>query len=400
MGVNVYRQYCPIMFGRGALNQLGETAKGFGMTKVMIITDEGMAALGIPDRALKSLKDAGLEGKIWAQAGSEAPESALRAGAEAAREYQPDGLVGIGGGSSLDCTKCVSVLANNDVNEILGDVAKYLVAFKTGTPIEQVYPKPFIRSIIIPTTAGTGSESTPLAVINDVHTDQKIALPSAPIFGIIDPELAVGSPARLTSWCGLDALAHDCECLMTKMTNKHNELLALESIRLIFKWLPVACRDTGNYEAREELAWAANLAGLAFAETDCNVGHSVAQSLGHVFHIPHGLACGSVTPGYLEFAAKDHPGTVRRIGLAMGLDCAGVSDDEIGKVVADRDRQLMKELDVVTLTDFNGTKLEDALTPIADAFESSADPLAAWYDGEFTRGDIEKIITGMFTWKD
>lgn len=396
MSCNVYKQLSPMLFGAGAIDKSGDVAAGLHMKRVMVVTDPGINRLGYPERIMKSVREKNIEALLWAEAGNECRVEDLLLGAEKARNFKADGLIGIGGGSALDAAKSLGVLSTNDPDKILKNVEFYLenVKLHGGDP---GYDHPVLPAILVPTTAGTGAEATFQSIIDNPATGNKIALPANPVYGIIDPELALGSPARLTAWCGFDAFSHAVECVLTRNTNKHNELLAFEAMRLIFKWLPVACEDINNYEAREELAWAANMAGIAFGETDCNIGHAVAQAMGHLFHFPHGLACASVTPGVIEFASRAHPGTVRRMGVAMGLDCVHVGDADIGKAVADHHRAMMRRVGIVSLTEFNGTAVKDALKPTAD--EVMKEPLATFYDGTFDRADVEALVTKAFSWK-
>lgn len=391
---NNYRQLAPVLFGKGAINKTGDVAVELGCKKAMIVTDEGINGLGFPKKIEDSLKEKGIECIVWANAGGECPTPNLLEGASVAREFGADCTIGIGGGSCMGAAKVISVLANNDPDYVLPNFFKFL-------SFQEDYANPLLKTICIPTTAGTGSESTFVAVINNDATGTKVGLPSPPAYGIIDPELAVGSPARMTAWCGLDAFAHAVESLCNTNDSHHSDLFAYEAIRLITKWLPIACAHPNDYEAREQLAWAANLAGMSFSETNCNMGHAVAQAAGHLYHIPHGLACGSVCGGYMEFAAKDFPGVIRKIGVSMGLDCIDIPDSEIGVYVGRAHRRLMKQLNVINLTEFTGVKIEDALKPIVD--EVMVEPLATFYrgfTGEWDRAELEAVATKMWTWQD
>lgn len=205
----------------------------------------------------------------------------------------------------------------------------------------------------------------------------------------------------MTAWCGLDAFSHAVESLCNFRDSHHSDLFAYEAIRLITKWLPIACKHPNDYEAREQLAWASNLAGMSFSETNCNLGHATAQAAGHQFHIPHGLSCAAVCSGYIEFAAKDFPGVVRKMGVAMGLDCIDIPDADIGPYVARALRRMMKELNIISLAEFTGVSVEDAVKPIVD--EVLEEPLGKDYrgfTGEWNKADLEALATKMWTWQD
>ncbi|MFD1174817.1 iron-containing alcohol dehydrogenase [Paenibacillus puldeungensis] len=383
----VYEQLAPILFGSGTVVQVGDKAKELGMTKVLVVTDKGIAAVGHPKKVVDSLKAAGIECKVWAEATGDCPTESVRAGSAVAREFGADGIVGIGGGSSLDTAKAIASIAAN-TDEILEQIPVYLSGQKS-------YPNAPLKSICIPTTAGTGSECTRVAVLNDEKLDMKIGLPAFPSLGIVDPELTVGSPASLTAFCGMDAFAHANECLASKLRTPHSELLGYEAIRLITKWLPVACADTKNLEARENLSLASNLAGISFSEGDIHLGHVIAHELGHKYNIPHGLGGAVATPAIIEFVALEYPETTKKIGDAMGLDLTGVTDAAVGREVADAVREMMLEINIPTLEE-KGIQYYQVMEMLPAVMNH---PLAASYDGTFTEDQVKRILEQTYYWK-
>ncbi len=388
MKTGVYEQLAPILFGSGTVAQVGQKAKELGMTKVLIVTDKGIEAVGHPKKVADSLTAAGIEYKVWADAISDCPTGTVKVGATVAREYGANGIVGIGGGSSLDTAKAIASIAAN-TNGILEEIPAYLSG-------QKVYPNAPLKNICIPTTAGTGSECTRVAVLNDEKCDMKIGLPTSPSLGIVDPELTVGSPASLTASCGMDAFSHANECLASKLRTPHSDLLGYEAIRLITKWLPVACADIKNLEARENLSLASNFAGISFSEGDIHLGHVIAHELGYKYNLPHGIACAVVTPAVIEFVALEYPEKTKKIGEAMGLDLTGVTDAAVGKVVADAVRDMMIEIKIPTLEEKGITY--DQVAQMLPAVMSH--PLAASYDGRFTENQVMKILEQTYDWKN
>lgn len=388
MKTGVYEQLAPILFGSGTVAQVGEKAKELGMTKVLVVTDRGIEAVGHPKKVLDSLTAADIECKVWADAVSDCPTGTVKAGAAAAREYGADGIVGIGGGSSLDTAKAIASIAAN-TDEILEEIPAYLSG-------QKVYPKAPLKNICIPTTAGTGSECTRVAVLNDEKCGMKIGLPAVPSLGIVDPELTLGSPASLTAFCGMDAFSHANECLASKWRTPHSELLGYEAIRLLTKWLPVACADINNLEARENVSLASNFAGISFSEGDIHLGHVIAHELGHKYDLPHGIGCAVVTPAVIEFVALEYPETTKKIGEAMGLELTGVTNAAVGKVVADAVRDMMIEIKIPTLEEKGITYAQ-----VAEMLPAVMNhPLAASYDGSFTESQVVKMLEQTYDWKN
>ncbi len=387
MQVGIYNQNAPVLFGAGTFAQVGEKAKELEMTKVFLVTDKGIAALGHPDRAAKFIEEAGLEVKVWDGAIGDCPTDNLKVGAAMAREFGADGLVAIGGGSSMDTAKALGgIIPNGD--EVLNDIIGYLTGAKK-------FAKPILPVISIPTTAGTGSETTRMAVLNDKDLDMKVGFPAVSTLAIVDPELTVGSPAGLTALCGMDAFAHAAESLCAKGCTAHTDMCAYEAIRHISKWLPVAVEDKMNLEAREHMSFASNIAGIAFSEDNCHIGHAIAHIVGHRFGIPHGLAVAVNLPAVIEFSAKEHPGKVRGLGEAMGVDVSGVSDEQIGVTVANALREFMKGINVPTLADKEVS--HDELMGIAE--EALGAELTAYYDGTVTIDDINAVLDNSYDWR-
>ena len=356
-----WNTFCPTKFGTGASKSVGEDAKKMGFTRVMLCTEKALMDFGIATQVLEALKEAGLEVFVYDKCVADAPSQICDAGVVFARENKVDGIVAVGGGSTMDTGKAVGLVISMD-----------------GTTIADYYhvaePAHKIKLIAVPTTSGTGSENTPGAVICDATTGRK----EIPVFkadlALVDPVLTYTVPASVTAATGLDVLAHCAEAITNRNYNAYANIVAKEGIRLTMKYLATACKDPKNVEAREKMALASNLGGQAIAETGCSIGHSFSQTFAAMNHIPHGLGCAWALPSCMTYTAKygDKAGLLETAD-AMGIACSEEDDAmTIARAISDRLVAFMKELGVVSIKE-KGYTLEDCLKA-AELFK---------YDGAF-----------------
>jgi len=352
---------CKTKFGTGASESIGDDAKAMGFSKVMLVTEKALIDFGVATQVIDNLKKAGLEVCIYDKCVADAPSQICDEGAVFARENNIDGIVAVGGGSTLDTAKAVGIILGME-----------------GTTIADYYHSPEaphkVKLICIPTTSGTGSENTPGAVICDAVTGRK----EIPVFkadlALVDPVLTYTVPASVTAATGLDVLAHCAEAITNRNYNAYANIAGKEGIRLTMKYLATACKDPKNVEAREKMALASNLGGQAIAEIGCSIGHSFSQTFAAMNHIPHGLGCAWALPSCMTYTAKFG----RREDLAETADAMGVSYTEeddamaIAKKLSDTLVAFMKELGVKSIKDM-GYMVEDCLKA-ADLFQ---------YDGAF-----------------
>jgi alcohol dehydrogenase len=377
-------QLAPVLFGRGVLAYAGEKTRETGITKALVVTDQTVLQLGWAEKLTSYLSASSISVTLWADVETDTPEHTVRTAATLARDRQINGVVAIGGGSTLDTAKAISVIASNG-EAILQEIPAYLSGQKK-------YPvKPF-PTVLIPTTSGTGSESTFVAVISSEVLDCKIGLPCPPAYAIVDPLLTVSVPPLVTAFTGMDAFSHASEALTERKNTHHSDLLAYEAIHLVSQWLPIVVKDGNNLEAREYLALASNYAGIAFNEAGVHLGHSIAHALGHVYHIPHGICCALVTPAVIEFAAKTYPEKIKRTGEAMGLSVRSDDPAEIGCQVAGQVRALLRETGIPSLA-AQGYAREQILAVKPLIY---GEPLSTTYDGIITEQDVENVLSGMY----
>ena len=379
-----YTQLAPILFGNGCAGQAGEAVGNLGCKKVLLVSDEGVLAAGAVETVKKALLGAGIQVIVWAEAQTDCPEDTVKAAAAIGRNESVDGVVGVGGGSVLDTAKAVSAVIPND-DQVLDDIVLYL----SGQKNYANQPLPVIE---IPTTAGTGSESTFVAVVTSEKLDCKIGLPVPPAYGIVDSELTKTVPSYITAFTGMDALSHANESLTEQTNTPHSDLLAYEAIRLIKENLPLAVEDGTDMEARDRLAFASNIAGISFNESGVHIGNSAAHALGHLYHIPHGVCCANMTPAIIKFAAKTYPEKMKKLGNIMGAKITSDDPEVIGTQAADAVRKFAASIGVKTFKELGLSK--DQVLAAKPMFYG--DPLCMAFGGEVTEQDVTDILTDAY----
>lgn len=285
-----------IRFGKGLAAELGSVAGGrFGKT-VMIVTDPGIMKLGLADAAISSLSGAGHDIVLFDQVEADPSRATLMSAVDLANARSVTGVVGFGGGSSLDVAKLTALLAGS--GEYLDE------AWGVGNA-----RGPRLPLVLVPTTAGTGSEVTPVSIIT-VEGDEKRGVSSPvilPDLAVLDPVLTVGLPAHITAATGVDAMVHAIEAYASKSPNNNplSRLLAREALRLLGANIETAVFEGGNIAARGAMLLGSMLAGQAFANSPVAAVHALAYPIGGTFHVPHGLSNALVLPHVLRFNAPD-----------------------------------------------------------------------------------------------
>jgi choline dehydrogenase len=302
-----------LVHGAGAIALLGETLRELGVARPLLVTDPGVAAAGLADRALEHLDDAVVFDQVRPN-----PDIALvDAGAKVYAETGRDGLVGLGGGSSLDTAKSIGVVSRHG-----GSILDYEWGH---APIDQRIPP----MVAIPTTAGTGSEVTLWAVVTDHERQIKFNVGGTPLIGphvaLIDPELMVGLPPAVTAATGMDALSHAIECYTCDYHQPFNDAVALHAIELVAHWLRRAVDTGSDLEARTHMAHAATLGGMAYGTESAGAAHAMSQSAGGVHDCPHGALTARVLGPVCEYNAPASPERYARIARGLGVETTGLS---------------------------------------------------------------------------
>jgi len=349
--ITSYNVFVPVIMGSGASLRTGLKVRELGCKKVMVVYDKGLKATGITDTIVKNIRNAGVETVCFDGVLPDPPDTMVEEAAIIARKEKIDGIVAVGGGSAIDTAKGINVLINNEP-----PIMKYFGVQKNL--------RPGVTTVFIPTTSGTGSEVTNMCVISCTSLGKKDSVVS-PVcvakLAILDPDLTLGLPPKMTASTGVDALAHATESLTGGHANPLSDALAREATRMIAKWLPIAYRDGSNLEARENMLLASMFAGMAFTNALVHLGHSIAHTLGAQFHIPHGVACAVTLPEVIEYTAKTEHKKVRMICECLGAEVADdASPEEIGAVARDALRSLIKSVEIPNIKEL-GISLEDAV---------------------------------------
>jgi alcohol dehydrogenase class IV len=311
-------------FGWGAVEQLGAEAARLGKRALLVTGRGSMKRLGIEDRVVKLLTDAGLEVASFSGVESDPRSATIDRGARAAREERCDLVVGLGGGSPMDTARAVAAMAVLD-----GSILDYLHGKAIG--------RPGLPLINIATTSGTASEITPVSVVLDEERRLKMGLKSPFWFArvaITDPELTLGMPPDLTAATGLDALTHAVESYLSTGATPPSEGLALRAVRLVGENLRAACRDGSDRAARQGMAMASMLAGMAFANSGLGLVHGLVHSIGARYGVPHGAACGRLLPYVLRFNLLAAKGKLAEVAQALTGNAAATPDDAAAAVEA------------------------------------------------------------------
>lgn len=298
-----------IYYKYGSLGIALKELTSLGKKKAFIITDKVLFQLGYADKVTNILNELEVSYKVFSDVEPDPTLAAAKKGAAEMESFKPDVIIAIGGGSPMDAAKIMWVLYEYPEIRFEDLAMRFMDIRKRVYTFPKMGEKAML--IAIPTSAGTGSEVTPFAVITDEKTGIKYPVADyelTPNMAIIDSELMLNMPKSLTAASGIDALTHAIEAYVSILATEYTNGLALEAIRLIFKYLPQAYNEgADNVEAREKMAHASTIAGMAFANAFLGVCHSMAHKLGAMHHVPHGVANGILVNEVIRFNAVDDP---------------------------------------------------------------------------------------------
>lgn len=292
----------------GAGSVLIEKMVAMGCRKPLVVTDRGVLSVGLLDKTFAGLTDAGMSVASFSDVLADPPESVILAATAAAIEHKADCIVGFGGGSSMDVAKLVAVLALG--REKLGDI--YGVGQIKGSRLPLV---------LVPTTAGTGSEVTPISIVTTGENEKKgvVSAVLLPDLAFLDAELTSGLPPHITAATGIDAMVHAIEAYTSKrLKNPVSDCLARDALRLLAANLRAACADGKDIVARENMLLGACLAGMSFANSPVGGVHALAYPVGARFHVAHGLSNSLVLAPVLRFNLPQAASLYAELASAMG----------------------------------------------------------------------------------
>ncbi|MGA2547653.1 MAG: iron-containing alcohol dehydrogenase [Rectinemataceae bacterium] len=317
------------LIGVGAINQIPEALKELGVATVLVVTDPGLVKVGIFDKVKAVLEGTGIGIELCDRVQPDPSITFVQSVVEESRQKRIGAVIGLGGGSAIDTAKVTAALVTNQ-----GEVAAYL----GGAPLT-VQPLPIIA---VPTTAGTGSETTNVAILSDEADQVKKGLTSVrlvPSYAFLDPELTIGLPPSITAVTGMDALCHAIESYTSVNANAFSEPLSLAAVELIDGNIVEAFTNGGNVQAREKMLLGSYLAGMAFSNVGVTAVHAFAYPLGGMFHVAHGMANSLMLSTIIKFNAPSCEERFARIGRVFSKGAPASS-----AIVLARVEELLKTL--------------------------------------------------------
>jgi len=353
------------VIGPGSINGIGDQLKSLGGSKALIVTDKGVVDLGMADQVKDLLVDAGLEAVIFDGVQPNPTDKNVDAGFKIWKDEKCDALVSLGGGSPHDCAKGIGLLAANG-----GKIHDYEGVDKSTNPM--------VPYIAANTTAGTASEMTRFCIITDTSRKIKMAILDwriTPSISINDPEMMVSKPAALTAATGMDALTHAIEAYVSTIATPLTDSAALMSIELISEYLPIAVANGSDMVARDKMAYAQFLAGMAFNNASLGYVHAMAHQLGGFYDLPHGVCNAILLPHVQQFNLIGCADRLRDVAIALGENVEGLSVPDAAQKAIDSIKNLSASIGIPAgLTELD-VKEEDfelmAKNAMADACQAT-----------------------------
>lgn len=366
-------------FGVGAVSKVGELAVAQGAKSALIITDPFLGASPICAEVKESLEAAGIKVSVFDGVTPNPTTACVDAGSDAGAEAKCDILIALGGGSSMDTAKGVSLGA---VNPERGIGLDYTTDFKhSGIPI-----------IAIPTTAGTGSEVNAFGVITDEHTHKRFYVGHSSALAkaaILDPALTVGLPPKATAATGMDALVHATESYISKRPNPYSDGIALQVVEMVSQNIVTACTKGDDIEARSQMLLASHIAGVGFSHTGLGLVHGIGHALGGQFNIPHGVALCLVLEEVLKYNLPHRGARFARLAFALGVGETSKSDSQNADAAIARIAELVELVGLKgKLSEFGISK--DHLESLAN--DAVADAVTLNNPVEPTRDEVVAIM--------
>jgi len=308
MEKRIFQMPSRVVFGSGAVEDIGLECARLNVKRALIVTDNVMVEVGIASRVTGYLDQAGIGHALYDRVLSEPTLNFVDEGLSAYRDNSCDAVIAVGGGSPIDTAKAIAVMVKNS-----GSIIEYRGLGNL--------PKPGVPLICVPTTAGTGSEATQVTIITDPDKDEKILFVSPylmPGAAVVDPALTLTMPRSLTAATGIDALTHAIEAYVSVKAQPMSDLYALEAIGLIYNNLRQAWANGNNLEAREKTMLGALYGGIAFSNASVALVHGMSRPIGANFHVAHGDSNAALLDVVMEFSLIGNPARYAQITEAMG----------------------------------------------------------------------------------
>lgn len=337
-------------FGKGAREVLVDEIKNRGYKKVFVVTDKSLFEVGVTTKVTQLLEKANIEFEVFSDVKSNPTKKNVWDGLKACKEFGADLIVAVGGGSSIDTSKAISIIMTNPQNEDIVSLEGLSNTKNKGLPI-----------IALPTTAGTAAEVTINYVITDEDREVKMVCVDPhdiPIIAIVDTELMASMPKSLAAATGMDALTHAVEGYITKGHNTMSDMFHMQAIKLIFKYLPAAVNEKDE-EAIDNMGLAQYIAGMGFSNVGLGIVHSMAHQLGAVYDTPHGIANAILLPTVMKFNGEVCYERFRDILVALDIDAKDMSKEEVISKFVEIIKELSEKVGITQTVKDVGGKEED-----------------------------------------
>ena len=351
-----------ILYKAGVREELGFEMEKLGGTKAVLYTDKGLVEAGVAQMVIEAIKASSLElVGVYDKIVQDARIELINEGAAFYRKCGADCMVVVGGGSVMDTAKAINIMIGEG-HEDFSPLAEQVGLFDGAQPLPP--------HIAFPTTAGTGAEVTyAMVVLNDI-AKAKVAVGHpycTPDIAMLDPELTVKLPPKITAFTAMDAMTHAIEAITTVSANPISDGLGLHAVRLITKYLPEVMKNPGNVEARGYLLIASTMAGMSFINAFTGGVHATAHALGALYGIPHGLANSIMLPVVMTFNQEEKPERFALIADAMGVRVDGMTPEQAARAAVQAVKDLQKSVGLTqTLKDFGVPEDREALQPLLD----------------------------------
>ena len=340
---------CVSLFGPGCAKEVGVKAQNLGAKKALIVTDAGLFKFGVADIIVEYLKEAGVDSHVFPGAEPNPTDINVHNGVKAYNDNACDFIVSLGGGSSHDCAKGIGLVTAGG-----GHIRDYEGIDQSKVPMTPL--------VAINTTAGTASEMTRFCIITNTETHVKMAIVDwrcTPLVAIDDPKLMVAKPAALTAATGMDALTHAVEAYVSTAANPITDACAEKAISMISEWLSPAVANGENLEARDAMAYAQYLAGMAFNNASLGYVHAMAHQLGGFYNLPHGVCNAILLPHVCEFNLIACPDRYAKIAQLLGVNTEGLTVTEAAYSAIAAIRELAASIGIAAGLSELGVKAED-----------------------------------------
>lgn len=371
------------IMGNGCLDEAMTAIRNYGFRKALIVTDAGLAKAGVATLIAEKLALQDIDSVIFDGAKPNPSIANVEAGLKVLKEHQCDFIVSLGGGSPHDCAKGIALCATNG-----GHIRDYEGVDRSA--------KPQLPLVSINTTAGTASEMTRFCIITDEERHVKMAIVDrnvTPLLSVNDPELMVAMPKGLTAATGMDALTHAIEAYVSTAANPITDACAIKAMELISQNLRQAVSDGKNLTARENMAYAQFLAGMAFNNASLGFVHAMAHQLGGFYDLPHGVCNAVLLPHVQTFNASVCAARLTDVAHALGADVRGLSPEEGAQAAIAAIRTLAKDVEIPAGLRDLGAKLDDI--PIL-ATNALKDACGFTNPRKADQGQIEEIFRNAF----